>query len=172
MPEQELNNLQNYIGKRNQNQTDEEVINHINEINNKTPLTQEQWHKLLFSSCNNGYVEILKFVLSHIENLKDIKKYMIHTVYGNYDKSGELTKARIEVLKIFMTYLTINKEECLNETMINAAWFGETEIVKFLIENGADKEYKNENGTDLLKCAERLENEFNDLSLKEYLNKM
>ena len=50
--------------------------------------------------------------------------------------------------------------------------FGETEIVKFLIENGADKEYKDENGTDLLKCAERLENEFNDLSLKEYLNKM
>lgn len=26
---------------------------------------------------------------------------------------------------------TDNKEECLSETMINAGWFGETEIVKF-----------------------------------------
>ena len=29
--------------------------------------------------------------------------------------------------------------------MINAGWFGETEIVKFLIKNGANKGYKNQN---------------------------
>ncbi len=37
--------------------------------------------------------------------------------------------------------------------MIKAAWFGETEIVKFLIENGADKNYKNKNGLGLFECA-------------------
>lgn len=42
MSEQELKNLQIYIGKRNQNQTDEQVIDHIKKINDETPLTQEE----------------------------------------------------------------------------------------------------------------------------------
>lgn len=46
MSEQELKDLQIYIGKRNQNQTDEQVIDHIKKINDETPLTQEEWHKL------------------------------------------------------------------------------------------------------------------------------
>ena len=53
--------------------------------------------------------------------------------------------------------------------MINAGWFGETEIVKFLIENGANKEYKNKNGLGLLECAERAEKQFKDNSLKLFL---
>lgn len=39
MFEHELKNLQVYIGKRNQNQTDDEVIDYINEINNRKPLS-------------------------------------------------------------------------------------------------------------------------------------
>ncbi len=58
MSEQELRKLQIYIGKRNQKQTDEQVIDYIKKINDVTPLTQEEWHKLIFPSCNNGYVEI------------------------------------------------------------------------------------------------------------------
>ena len=67
MSEQELRKLQIYISKRSKGQTDEQVINHITKINNKTPLTQEEWHELIFPSCNNGYVEILRFILSNIE---------------------------------------------------------------------------------------------------------
>lgn len=166
MSEQELRNLQVYIGKRNKNQTDEQVINHINKINDETPLTQEEWNKLIFPSCNNGYIEILKFILKHIETLNNIKEYMIHTVYG---RNNNLTEKRIEVLKEFMKYITDNKEECLSETMIHAGWVGETEIVKFLIENGANKDYKNKNGISLLECSEMAEKQFKDSSLKEYL---
>lgn len=64
---------------------------------------------------------------------------------------------------------TDNKEECLNETMINTGWFGETEIVKFLIKNGANKGYKNQNDLGLLECSERVEKQFKDSSLKEFL---
>ena len=53
--------------------------------------------------------------------------------------------------------------------MIYAGWFGETEIVRFLIENGANKEYKNQNGLGLLECSERVEKQFKDNSLKEFL---
>lgn len=166
MSEQELRNLQIYIGKRNQNQTDEQVINHINKINRKTPLTQEEWGKLLFPSCNNGYVEILKFVLSHIASLNNVKEYMLHTVYG---RNESLNKKRITVLKELIKYLADDREECLNETMIHAGWFGETEIVKFLIESGADKDYKSQNGLGLFECSERAEKQFQDRSLKEYL---
>lgn len=166
MSEQELTNLQIYISKRNQGQTDEQVISHITKINNKTPLTQEEWHKLIFPSCNNGYVEILRFILSNIQCLNNVKEYMVHTVYG---RNKNINDERIEVLKEFMKYLTDDKEECLNETMIYAGWFGETNIVKFLIENGANKEYKAQNSLGLLECSERAEKQFKDSSLKEFL---
>lgn len=91
---------------------------------------------------------------------------MLHTVYG---RNENINDERIEVLKEFMKYLTDNKEECLNETMIYAGWFGETRIVKFLIENGANKEYKNQNGLGLLECSERVERQFKDSSLKEFM---
>lgn len=167
MTEQELKKLQVYIGKKNQNQTDEQVIKYINKINNMTPLTQEEWHKLIFPSCNNGYVEILRFVLSHIRCVNNVQEYMVHTVYG---RNENINEERIEVLKELMQYLTENKEECLNETMINAGWFGETEIVKFLIANGANKEYKNKSGLGLSECSERAEKQFKDNSLKVFLN--
>lgn len=82
----------------------------------------------------------MKFVLSHIQSLNNVKEYMIHTVYG---RNENINENRIVVLKEFIKYLTDNKEECLNETMINAGWFGEIEIVKFLIKNGTNKGYKN-----------------------------
>ena len=104
----------------------------------------------------------MKFVLSHIQSLNNVKEYMIHTVYGRNEN-------RIVVLKEFIKYLTDNKEECLNETMISAGWFGETEIVKFLIKNGANKGYKNQNDLGLLECSERVEKQFKDSSLKEFL---
>ena len=168
MSEQELKNLQIYIGKRNQNQTDKQVIEHIKNINDKTPLTEKEWHKLIIPCCNNGYIEILKFVLGHIKSLNNIKEYMIHTVYG---RNENINEQRIEVLRELMKYLSDNRKDCLNETMINAGWFGETKIVKFLINNGANIDYKNQNGLGLLECSERAEKQFKDNSLKEFLNK-
>ena len=168
MSEQELRNLQVYIGKRNQSQTDEQVIEHIQNINDKKPLTEEEWCKLIFPCCNNGYSEVLKFVLEHIKSLNNVKEYMIHTVYGRNENINEQI---IEVLKELIKYLKENKKEYLNETMISAGWFGETKIVKFLIENGASIDYKNQNGLGLLECSERAEKQFKDSSLKEFLNK-
>ncbi len=162
MTEKELRDLQIYIGKRPKNQTDEEVIAHIEKINGKTPLTQEEWYKLLIPCCNNGMTVILKYALEHIDGLTGIKELIIHTVYGRF---GNLEEKRIEVLRELIKYLGDNKTECLNETMLNAAWFGETEIVKFLLANGADKNYSDKNGLNLQKCAERAEAQFKDSSL-------
>ena len=75
---------------------------------------------------------------------------MIHTVYG---RNENINEQRVEVLKELIKYLKENKKDCLNETMISAGWFGETKIVKFLIENGADIDYKNQNGLGLPECS-------------------
>ena len=166
MTEREIRNLQVYIGKRNQGQTDEQVIDHIEKINRRTPLTQEDWHKLIVPCCNNGDFYVLQYVLQKIDTLNNLLQYMQHTVYG---RNEYLNKKRIDVLRMFMEYLGDNRTEYLNETMISAAWFGETEIVKFLIENGADKMYQNVQGLNLEKCAERAETQFKDSSLKEFL---
>lgn len=166
MTERELRNLQVYIGKRNHGQTDQQVIEHINKIDRESPLTQEEWHKLIFPCCNNGYVKVLEFVLEHIDTLNNVLEYMKHTVYG---RNEDINAERIEVLKIFIQYIEDNKIQCLSETMIHAAWFGETEIVKFLIENGADKTYQDVKGLKIEECAERAEKIFNDNSLMSFL---
>lgn len=125
-------------------------------------------HKLIIPRCNNGYIEILKFVLEHIKSLNNIKEYMIHTVYG---RNENINEQRIEVLRELMKYLSVNRKDCLNEAMINVGWFDETQIVKFLINNGANIDYKNQNGLGLLEFSERAERQFRDNSLKEFLNK-
>lgn len=169
MNEKELRNLQVYIGKRTQNQMDDMVIEHIKKINQKAPLSQEEWKKLLIPCCNNGMDVILRFVLDNIVELNDVKDLMKHTVYG---RNINLSKKRIEVLKILADYLSGDEKEIvLSETMLNAAWFGDTEIVKFLISFGANRDYINATGLDLTKCAERVETQFKDTALREYICK-
>lgn len=84
---------------------------------------------------------------------------MSRNVYG---RNEEITKGRIGVLRELIKRLfnPNDKERCLNETMLDAAWFGETEIVFFLIENGANINYVDENGLGILECAKRVKKEF------------
>lgn len=163
MTDDELRNLQFYIGKREGNQTDEQVIKRIGDVNARTPLTDDEWHKLLYPCCNSGCVNVLKYVLSKIKSLNHIKDFMSHTVYG---RNEGITKGRIGVLKELIKRINSNdKEKCLDETMLDAAWFGETEIVIFLIENGASINYVDANGLGILECAKRAKEEFGDDSL-------
>ena len=169
MNKDELRKLQIYIGKRNENQTDEQVIKHIDEANASTPLTDDEWHELFFPYCNSGCVNVLKYVLSKIKSLNHIKDFMSHTVYG---RNEGITKGRIGVLKELIKRINSNnKEKCLDETMLDAAWFGETEIVIFLIENGANINYVDENGLGILECAKRAREEFCDDSLINFLKR-
>ena len=169
MNKDELRKLQIYIGKRNESQTDEQVIEHIDEINAISPLTNDEWHELLYPCCNSGWVNVLKYVLSKIKSLNHIEDFMSHTVYG---RNEEITKGRIGVLKELIKCLNPNdKEKCLNETMLDAAWFGETEIVIFLIENGANINYVDENGLGILECAKKAKEEFCDDSLINFLKR-
>ena len=94
---------------------------------------------------------------------------MSHTIYG---RNEEVEKGRINVLKELIKRINPNvKEKCLNETMLDAAWFGETEIVILLIENGANINYVDENGLGILECAKRARKEFCDDSLIKFLKK-
>ena len=42
-------------------------------------------------------------------------------------------------------------------------------LLNFLHKNGANKGYKNQNDLGLLECSERVEKQFKDSSLKEFL---
>ena len=72
MNKDELRKLQIYIGKRNENQTDEQVIKHIDDVNTSTPLSDDEWHKLLYPCCNSSCVNVLKFVLRKIKSLRTL----------------------------------------------------------------------------------------------------
>ena len=169
MNKDELRKLQIYIGKRNENQTDEQVIKHIDEANASTPLTDDEWHELLSPCCNSGCVNVLKYVLSKIKSLNHIKDFMSHTVYG---RNEGITKGRIGVLKELIKCFNPNdREKCLNERMLTTALFGKTEIAIFLIENGANINYVDKNGLRILECAKKAKEEFRNDSLINFLKR-
>ncbi len=94
---------------------------------------------MLYSCCNSGCVNVLKYVLSKVKSLNHIEDFISHTIYGRNEK---IAKGRIGVLKELIKRINSNdKEKCLDETMLDAAWFNETEIVIFLIGNGVNINY-------------------------------
>lgn len=50
----ELRKLQFNISKRFESQTDVQVIKHFDEVNNSTPLRDDELSKLLYPCCNSG----------------------------------------------------------------------------------------------------------------------
>ena len=95
---------------------------------------------------------------------------MTHSVYG---RNEEVNKGRIDVLKKLIKRINPNdKEKRLNETMLDAAWFGETEIVIFLIENGTNINCVDENGLGIIEYAKKAKEEFCDDSLINFLKRL
>ncbi|MBU3103949.1 ankyrin repeat domain-containing protein [Clostridium gasigenes] len=169
MTDEELKKLQRYIGKRSQGQTDEQVIEHIEKLNSKTPLKIEQWESLLYPTCANSDLVILIYILNKLVKIDNIQEYMIHTVRSQ-EKRYEYILKRIEVLKILIPYIKENnKKSILSETLLTASWYGELGIVKFLIDNGADIRYKDKENRDSFEYAKIYNQRFNDDILYNYL---
>ena len=170
LPEEELKKLQRYIGHNTDVLSPEQIIDHIEKIHDKTPLTEDDWEKLLIPACGNHNLEVLAYLLNRLENVKDIMKYMEHTVMGQ-EKRKEYLARRIEVLKRLMPYIPKNeKVTVLSETLLSAAWYGETEVVAFLIKNGADVHYQNQKGEDAFAYAREFAQKFGDDTLYQYLD--
>lgn len=169
LSETELTKLQRYIGHSTGGSSTEQIIAHIEKINKKTPLTKENWEKLIIPACGNQNTEILTYILERIENVPNVLNYMKHTVMGQ-EKREEYLLKRIEILKKLMVYLPENeKETALSETLLDAAWYGETKIVKFLISEGADITYRDKNGKDAFEFAKEFSEKFGDDTLYQYL---
>lgn len=166
---EELAKLQRYIGKSTDELPTEQIVAHIEKVNDKTPLTEEDWEKLLIPVCGNQNTEALAYLLGRLGKVRDIQNYMKHSVMGQ-EKRKEYLLKRIEILKMLIPYIPENeKTAALSETMLDAAWYGETEVVGFLVESGADVHYKNELGKDVFQYAGEFAEKFGDDTLCQYL---
>ena len=63
LSEDELKKLQRYIGHNTDELSAEQIIAHIEKINTETPLTRENWEKLLIPACGNQNIEVLVYAL-------------------------------------------------------------------------------------------------------------
>lgn len=170
LSEEDLKKLQRYIGHNTEERPTKEIIAHIEAVNAKTPLTKGNWEKLLFPACGNQNTELLSYLLLRIGgDIADIGQYMEHAVMGQEKRKDYLAK-RIGILKQLMPYLPEKeKTAVLSETMLSAAWYGETEIVRFLAENGADLRYQDARGKDALAYAAQFREKFGDDTLYQYV---
>jgi len=165
----DLFKLQRYIGKRSLSQTDEQIICHIDKLDNTDHFSQEEWEKLLYPACANADTNILKYILSKLITFKNVKELIEHTVrFRNINTGYEMKQ--VEVLTILMSYIEENKKtEVLNEALVLAAWFGEVEALKYLIDMGADKNYVDAQGRSLRELSKNAADKFNDYRVSDYL---
>ena len=169
LSKEELKKLQQYIGHSTDKLPAEQIIAHIEEVNAKTPFTRENWEKLLIPACGNQNAEVLVYVLDRAGDIADIGQYMKHAVMGQEKRKDYLAR-RIEILRTLMPHIPeTERETVLSETLLDAAWYGETEVVRFLIENGADVHYRSQQGKNALEYAKEFSEKFGDDSLYQYL---
>ena len=165
----DLFKLQRYIGKRSLGQTDEQVICHIDKLDNKDHFSQEEWEKLLYPACANVDTNILKYILSKLDTIKDIQEIIVHTVRFRNMNSG-YEKKQVEVLSLLTPYIEESKKTgVLNKALAHAAWFGEVEALKYLIEMGAGKNYVDAQGKNLRELSKNAVDKFNDYRVSDYL---
>lgn len=172
LSKEELTKLQRYIGHSTDELPAEQIIAHLETVNLKMPFTKENWEKLLIPACGNQNIEVLAYVLDRAGDLEDVGQYMKHAVMGQEKRKDYLAK-RIEILKKLIPYIPEKeKTSVLSETLVSAAWYGETEVVRFLIESGADVHYRDEQGKDALEYAREFSEKFGNDTLYQYLRSL
>ena len=169
MNDKTMKNLQTYIGKRSLGQSDAEVIEHIQKAEAKEEISQEEWKKLAYPSCANSDVEILKYIFGKVTDTSMAKELILHTVRFR-QKSIEYQLKQAQVVKILLEYIgDFEKERILNEALVNAAWFGEYEVIKLLIEEGAKPDYVCSNGKNILELSQNAVEKFGDNRGYDYI---
>lgn len=173
MEENEFRKLQRYIVKRYQDQTDEQVIAHIEKLNKKDPLSEDQWEELLASACyyccyHDEYT-VFDYILTHVPTFHHIR-HCVEATVRSQEKDYTYILKRINVLKRLLPYIgEEEKENILNESLLLASWYGLLGIVKFLIDQGADIHYVGKQGKNAFEYAEIFYKRFADDTLYRYL---
>lgn len=168
MTREDLNRLQRYIGKRPRGQTDQQVMERLEKIDRKTPLTPAEWEQLLLPVCANGDVSMLRLLLGRIGRLADPKPYILHTV--RFRRSGpEEERRQAEVLEALLAHAEgPGRADILNEALVFAAWFGAYEAAKLLVAAGADVGYTRD-GKSLPDSAQNAVDKFGDRRVRDFL---
>lgn len=169
MNDKTLRNLQTYIGKRSLGQTDTEVIEHIEEIESKEGISQNEWCKLAYPCCANADIEILKYIFEKVVDKNIAEELILHTVRFR-QKSIDYQMKQAQILKMLFKYVSDSEREgVLNDALADAAWFGEYEVVKVLVEEGAKVDYVCSNGKSILELSTNAVKKFGDDRVHDYI---
>lgn len=169
----DLHKLQRYIVKRYQDQSDADVIAHIEKVNKKDPLLPEQWESLLASACYYcAYVEeytVFEYILQRVGTPSNIGD-CLRSVVGSQEKRYEYILKRIAMLDKLLPYVQAEEQQIvLSEALLIATWYGELGVAKYLITHGADIHYCGKQGKNAFEFAQVFNERFDDDTLYQYL---
>lgn len=168
MDEKKLKDLQRYISKRSKGQTDGDVMVHIEKLNSKNDITEDEWEKLLFPVCANCDIAIFEYILVHLSNVCNPNEYIQHTVRFR-KHMGLYEEKQVAILAKLFTYVhTDEKQQILNDALVSAVWFGEYECVKYLVQEGADLKYQS-SGRSMLELAQNAIDRFSDYRVERFI---
>lgn len=170
MDEQELRKLQRYIGKREQGQTTEEVISHIQKLTEKEEWKEADWNQLLIPTCSYGDSILLRWLLAQGACLKTVLYELPGYVIYSQEIRLEYQKKRKTMLEEIVSM--IDKEDLpvfLGEALKQACWYNNIYVVEYLVNTGGDLQYTDAGGKTPYEYARIYGERFNDYTLYHYL---
>ena len=169
-----VRNLQAYIYKRPQDQTGEQVFSHIEKVHLDQRLTQANWDALLVPACTHPDAAVVRWLIDHgARPQKQLTKLMSMTV-GSQERRLPWIDRRIEVLEVLAEFVPKDDKKPLSQALSSACWFGNIGPAAWLIEHGADIDYRSWNAfrrakVDCMTNAEMYGERFGDYTLYRYL---
>lgn len=171
MDEKEFVKLQQYIGKREKEQTTEQVITHIQEVNARTPLSTEEWSKLLIPACSHPDVALLRWLIGQGADLEAVMdEELPRSIIWGQEKRLNYQKKRVNILK---EIISLADKEALphfiGEALKQACWYNNIYVVEYLVNAGGDLQYTDKNGKTPYEYARIYGERFHDNTLYQYL---
>ena len=124
---------------------------------------------MAYPSCANADIEILKYIFGKVTDKSVAKELILHTVRFR-QKSIEYQLKQAQVVKMLLDHVSDpEKENILNDALVNAAWFGEYEVIKLLVEEGAKPDYVCLNGKNILELSQNAVEKFGDNRGYDYI---
>lgn len=171
MDNKELEKLQRYIYKRPQNQSVQDVIAHIEMVNKKANLSQEEWNKLLIPACSGMIPEVFQWLLDNGAVITNNAIVLAEMIVSSQENRLKYLKKRMKLLDILFRHTEERyRSVVLGEALINACWFNNIYIIPFLIRKGADIHFLSSKGKTPYQCAGNYGERFGDYTLYNYLS--
>ena len=175
MTEKTLKKMMHYLCSNANYDKPNEIKEYIEDKEKKQGITQEEWQTIFEAFCRMGELKLQKWILNNKAQLmedKEFAKKCLFIIIGHFEISLYNVKQMAERLSYLLNYIPDGiKEEILGIAFVTACEYNNIYLIKFLIEQNANMnfKYKDITGLDASKMYAESMEAYGDDTVYQYL---